>query len=102
MVVGTREARDRRARTRDRLGTINPDEGEISLNGAWKFRTDPDGMGDRYPDDAVAAYKEDCEFFDPAYDDRDWGEIAGAGVLQAEGHHYNCCVARPGPRLVAA
>ena len=25
-------------------------------------------MGDRYPDDAVAAYKEDCKFLDFAYD----------------------------------
>ena len=41
---------------------------QISLNGTWKFRTDPDGMGDRYPDDGVAAYKEDCKFLDFAYD----------------------------------
>ena len=41
---------------------------QISLSGTWKFRTDPDGMGDRYPDDAVAAYKEDCMFFDPGCD----------------------------------
>ena len=41
---------------------------QISLSESWKFRTDPDGMGDRYPDDAVAAHKEDCKFFDPAYD----------------------------------
>ena len=63
--------------------------GQISLSGTWKFRTDPDGMGDRYPDDAVAAYKEDCKFFDPAYDDRDWGEIAVPACWQAEGHDYN-------------
>ena len=46
-------------------------------------------MGDRYPDDAVAAYKEDCQFFDPGYDDRDWGEIAVPACWQAEGHDYN-------------
>ena len=63
--------------------------GQTSLSGTWKFRTDPDGMGDRYPDDAVAAYKEDCKFFDPAYDDRDWGEIAVPACWQAEGHDYN-------------
>ena len=62
---------------------------QISLSGSWKFRTDPDGMGDRYPDDAVAAYKEDCQFFDPGYDDRDWGEIAVPACWQAEGHDYN-------------
>ena len=62
---------------------------QVSLSGSWKFRTDPDGMGDRYPDDAVAAYKEDCQFFDPGYDDRDWGEIAVPACWQAEGHDYN-------------
>ena len=46
-------------------------------------------MGDRYPDDAVAAYKEDCKFFDPGYDDRDWDEIAVPACWQAEGHDYN-------------
>ena len=62
---------------------------QVSLSGSWKFRTDPDGMGDRYPDDAVAAYKEDCQFFDAGYDDRDWGEIAVPACWQAEGHDYN-------------
>ena len=62
---------------------------QISLNGSWKFLTDPDGMGDRYPDDAVAAYKEDCRFFDPGYDDRDWGEIAVPACWQAQGHDNN-------------
>ena len=46
-------------------------------------------MGDRYPDDAVAAYKEDCKFFDPEYDDRDWGEITVPACWQAAGHDYN-------------
>ena len=58
---------------------------QISLSGTWKFRTDPDGMGDRYPDDAVAAYKEDCKFFDPGYDDRDWGEIAVPACCRRRG-----------------
>ena len=62
---------------------------QISLSGTWKFRTDPDGMGDRYPDDAVAAYKEDCKFFDAGHDDRDWGEITVPACWQAEGHAYS-------------
>ena len=37
-------------------------------------------MGDRYRDDAVAAYKEDCQSFDLAYDDRDSDEIAVRGA----------------------
>lgn len=48
---------------------------EINLSGKWKFRTDPDNMGELYPDVAVASFKEDCKFFDVNYDDRDWEEI---------------------------
>jgi beta-mannosidase len=65
---------------------------QISLNGTWKFRTDPDGMGDVSPDvvrNTVGATAQECKFFDPEFDDRHWGEIAVPACWQAEGHLYN-------------
>ena len=65
---------------------------QISLNGTWKFRTDPDGMGDASPDvvrNTIGATAQECKFFDPAFDDRHWGEITVPACWQAEGHRYN-------------
>ena len=62
---------------------------EINLSGKWKFRTDPDNMGELYPDVAVASFKEDCKFFDVNYDDRDWEEIQVPANWQTEGYDYN-------------
>lgn len=44
----------------------------ISLNDSWKFKMDPERMGDLYPDSVVQTYQRDCKFFDPGYDDSDW------------------------------
>ena len=65
---------------------------QVSLNGTWKFRTDPDVMGDVSPDvvrNTIGATQQECKFFDPEYDDRHWGETAVPACWQAEGHHYN-------------
>ena len=65
---------------------------QISLNGTWKFRTDPDGMGDASPDvvrNTIGATAQECKFFDPAFDDRHWGEITVPACWQAEEHRYN-------------
>ena len=65
---------------------------QVSLNGTWKFKTDPDAMGDVSPDvvrNTIGATQQECKFFDPEYDDRHWGEIAVPACWQAEGHLYN-------------
>ena len=65
---------------------------QVSLNGTWKFRTDPDGMGDVSPDivrNTIGAIAQECKFFDPEFDDRHWGEITVPACWQAEGHLYN-------------
>jgi len=61
----------------------------ISLNGSWKFKTDPEGMGDLYPDSVVQTYQRDCKFFDPSYDDGDWNEIVVPSCWQVQGYNYN-------------
>lgn len=65
---------------------------QISLNGRWKFKTDPDGMGDVSPDmvrNTIGATQQECKFFAPEFDDRHWGEIVVPACWQAEGHLYN-------------
>ena len=65
---------------------------QVSLNGTWKFRTDPDGMGDVSPDivrNTIGATAQECKFFDAEFDDRHWGEITVPACWQAEGHQYN-------------
>lgn len=62
---------------------------EILLNGKWKFKIDPEGMGDLYPDSTVRFFQRDCKFFDPEYDDRDWNKISVPACWQSEGYSYN-------------
>ena len=62
---------------------------EILLNGKWKFKIDPEGMGDLYPDSTVRFFQGDCKFFDPNYDDRDWKKISVPACWQSEGYNYN-------------
>lgn len=65
---------------------------QTSLNGTWKFKTDPDAMGDVSPDvvrNTIGATQQECKFFDPEFDDRHWGEITVPACWQAQGHHYN-------------
>ena len=62
------------------------------MNGRWKFRTDPDGMGDVSPDavrNTIGATQQECQFFAPEFDDRHWGEIVVPACWQAQGHLYN-------------
>ena len=62
---------------------------QISLNGTWKFRTDPGRHGRPVSRRRRGRLQGDCKFFDPGYDDRDWGEIAVPACWQAQGHDYN-------------
>jgi len=61
----------------------------IPLGGRWKFRVDPEGMGDLYPDSVVRSYHRDCKFFDVDYDDSDWDQIIVPSCWQAQGYNYN-------------
>ena len=65
-------------------------QSETSLNGRWKFKTDPDGLGDfQEPDRSPASWQRPVRFFDEEYDDSDWEEITVPANWQTEGHNYN-------------
>jgi len=69
----------------------------ISLKGKWKFKLDPEGMGDCHRDgdismgstQATAFFLEDVEFYSPTYDDSEWEEIRVPAAWQEEGYRYN-------------
>ena len=63
---------------------------EISLNGRWKFKTDPDGLGDfQEPGRSEESWRRSVRFFDEEYDDSDWEEIAVPANWQTQGYNYN-------------
>ena len=65
---------------------------QIVLNSKWKFKTDPDLMGEIAPEDVAnttGATAQETQFFSPEYDDRHWSEISVPACWQAEGHLYN-------------
>ncbi len=61
----------------------------ISLDGEWKFRPDPDCLGDKYPDDMMYSFKHECRYMSPDYDDSEWDTIRVPACWQAEGYDYN-------------
>jgi len=61
----------------------------ISLDGEWKFRTDPDCLGDKCPEDMMYSFKHECSYMSPGYDDSEWETIRVPSCWQAEGYDYN-------------
>ena len=62
----------------------------ISLAGSWRFRTDPDRLGDLAPADLVASANDECAFHLLSYDDSDWQTIPVPGNWQQFGYEeYN-------------
>lgn len=62
----------------------------VSLAGSWRFRTDPDRLGDLSPADLVDAASDECAFSLPTYDDSTWQIIPVPGNWQQFGHErYN-------------
>ena len=61
----------------------------ISLAGPWRFRTDPDGLGDLTPADLVRTANDECAYHLPSYDDSAWKTIPVPGNWQQFGHNYN-------------
>jgi beta-mannosidase len=61
-----------------------------SLGGRWKFRTDPEGLGDfQEPDHTVKNWQRETTFFDLEYDDGRWSEITVPSCWHGEGYDYN-------------
>jgi len=61
----------------------------VPLDGEWKFRTDPDRLGDKYPDDMMYSFRRECRYMSPDYDDAEWDTIRVPVCWQAEGYDYN-------------
>ena len=62
----------------------------VSLAGSWRFRTDPDRLGDLTPTDLVQSAKDEGAFYLPTYDDSDWQTIPVPGNWQQFGYEeYN-------------
>jgi beta-mannosidase len=61
----------------------------ISLNGTWKFRLDPNNLGDRFQYELLRHSKLDAEFMKPSYDDEHWEEIEVPSNWQVHGYDYN-------------
>ena len=61
----------------------------VSLAGPWRFRTDPERLGDLTPADLVRTADDECAFHLPTYDDSDWQTIPVPGNWQQFGHDYN-------------
>ena len=60
-----------------------------SLNGRWKFKTDPEVIGGFLePDRTVTSWQRDTTFFDTDYDDSRWTEITVPACWHTEGHAY--------------
>lgn len=61
----------------------------FSLDGTWRFRRDPNQVGEMLPADLVRTENDECQYYSPTYDDADWSEIPVPACWQAAGHDYN-------------
>jgi beta-mannosidase len=61
----------------------------VSLAGPWRFRTDPDGLGDLTEAEVVHTADDRYGFHLPAHDDSAWQTIPVPGNWQQFGHDYN-------------
>lgn len=57
----------------------------VSLNGEWCFRTDPELLGELYPEDLVRTERDECQFYRPEYDDRRWQTMPVPSLWQQHG-----------------
>jgi beta-mannosidase len=62
---------------------------KISLNGIWKFKPDPDNVGDSFRYELLRAAKIDSEYMKVSYNDDHWDDIKVPAHWQAEGYDYN-------------
>ena len=65
----------------------------LSLNGTWKFKTDPENLGDfqepRSYGDSPDDWRRVTRYFDTEYDDGGWDTINVPACWQVEGYPYN-------------
>jgi beta-mannosidase len=62
---------------------------EIDLGGLWRFRTDPEKLGEHFSQQLDIPWQFDARWMRRAYDDSAWSEIRVPSCWQAEGVRYN-------------
>lgn len=62
---------------------------EIALAGPWRFRCDPETLGEHFPQQMDHPWRSDARWTSLSYDDRDWAEIKVPSCWQAKGYDYN-------------
>jgi beta-mannosidase len=62
---------------------------EISLNGDWKFATDPNETGELAPEEAVPVRRYETSYMNPEIDDSNWKSVAVPAHWQTQGFMYN-------------
>ena len=63
--------------------------GITDLGGVWKFKTDPDKLGELFIDEVRASHKSKVEYFGENYDFSGWDEILVPSHWQREGYDFN-------------
>ncbi len=61
----------------------------LSLAGPWRFRPDPERIGEHFRAQLDIPWGDDARWMEPGYDDSGWSTIAVPSCWQAEGHAYN-------------
>ncbi len=62
---------------------------EFYLNGLWRFRCDPEELGEHFPQQLDIPWKYDARWMRLAYDDGDWANITVPSCWQQAGYDYN-------------
>jgi len=62
---------------------------ETDLGGTWRFRCDPENLGEHFAEQLDIAWQFDARWMNLGYDDGDWAGIKVPACWQAEGVDYN-------------
>lgn len=68
---------------------MEPGRSVHQLGGMWRFRLDPEDLGERFADDLDEIWMHDARWCAPDYDDADWAEIEVPSCWQEHGYDYN-------------
>lgn len=61
----------------------------VDLSGQWRFRTDPEDMGEHYSENLDEIWGFDARWMRPDYDDAEWAQVPVPACWQDAGYNYN-------------
>jgi beta-mannosidase len=61
----------------------------IDLDGFWRFRLDPEMLGEHYPEQLDIPWSFDFRWMNLDHDEREWQDISVPSCWQEHGYHYN-------------